>query len=195
MGVDLQGPLTGSDRNPDKLKLADFDVSDIGCRVLACPMQQQPIQHKFDKHGKCQLVYFDPEVCRCCQSALACPVRIGKRKACLRFDLAAYASSCRRREQKTQAFKERNNIRAGIEATNSELKRKHGFGRLKVRGKPQVKLVLQLKAIACNLKRYFKVKIDQLKGESCPSFNLMGKPCLTFQYLHLLMRPFLEFGV
>lgn len=50
-------------------------------------------------------------------------------------------------------FQERYAIRAGIEATNSELKRGSGLGRLRVRGEQRVALVVYLKATACNLKR------------------------------------------
>jgi hypothetical protein len=60
----------------------------------------------------------------------------------------------RRREQATAAFKERYKIRSGIEATNSELKRCHGLGKLRVRRRPRVGLVVRLKVLALNLKRY-----------------------------------------
>ena len=50
-------------------------------------------------------------------------------------------------------FKEHYAIRAGCEATNSELKRAHGLGKLRVRGGQRVKLAVYFKAAACNLKR------------------------------------------
>ena len=65
-GVNLIGPLTGSDKNPDKLKLADFDISDIGGGVLRCPAGHPQVSQRPDKKGKGQRVYFDPEVCRNC---------------------------------------------------------------------------------------------------------------------------------
>ncbi len=40
--------------------------------------------------------------------------------------------------------------------TNSELKRAHGLGRLRVRGFLRVRLALYLKALACNVKRMVK---------------------------------------
>ena len=43
--------------------------------------------------------------------------------------------------------------RAGIEGTNSELKRTHGFGKLRVRGGERVKLAVYFKVTACNVKR------------------------------------------
>jgi len=50
-------------------------------------------------------------------------------------------------------FDEQYAIRSGIEATNSEFKRGQGAGHLRVRGGDRVKLVIHLKATACNLKR------------------------------------------
>lgn len=50
-------------------------------------------------------------------------------------------------------FEKRYAIRAGIEATNSELKRVQGLGKLRVRREKRVKLVVYLKAAGCNLRR------------------------------------------
>ena len=59
----------------------------------------------------------------------------------------------RRRLAATADYKKRYAIRAGCEATNSELKRSHGLGRLRVRGAPRVELAVCLKGLACNVKR------------------------------------------
>ena len=56
--------------------------------------------------------------------------------------------------QTTPEFRKRYANRAGIEATNSELKRGHGLGWLRVRRHPRVKLAVVLKVIACNVKRF-----------------------------------------
>ena len=50
-------------------------------------------------------------------------------------------------------FVEAYKIRVGIEATNSELKRVQGLGKLRVRRDERVKLVVYLKAAGCNLRR------------------------------------------
>jgi hypothetical protein len=59
----------------------------------------------------------------------------------------------RREYEKSVEFKERYAERAGIEGTHSELKRAHGMGRLRIRGLLRVRLVVYLKALACNVKR------------------------------------------
>lgn len=57
-------------------------------------------------------------------------------------------------------FNKRYAIRAGIEGTNSELKRKTGLGHLRVREKQRVQLSVHLKATACNLKRALGYWLD-----------------------------------
>jgi hypothetical protein len=56
--------------------------------------------------------------------------------------------------QQTTEWKERYRIRAGIEATNSELKRAHRIGRLRIRRIAKVCFAVACKVIACNIKRW-----------------------------------------
>jgi hypothetical protein len=58
-----------------------------------------------------------------------------------------------RQQEAASDFKESYAIRSGIEATNSELKRVQGAGKLRVRREKRVKLVVYLKAAGCNLRR------------------------------------------
>ena len=58
--------------------------------------------------------------------------------------------------QQTTEWKDRYKIRAGIEATNSELKRAHGIGRLRVRRLSKVCFAVACKLTACNIKRWAK---------------------------------------
>jgi transposase len=69
----------------------------------------------------------------------------------------------RRREQKTSAFVERMKKRNGIEGTQSELVRAHGLRRARYRGKAKVDLQNQIIGAACNIKRWLRLLIDQLK--------------------------------
>jgi hypothetical protein len=58
--------------------------------------------------------------------------------------------------QQTAEWKDRYKIRAGIEATNSELKRSHGIGKLRVRRLAKVCFAVACKITACNIKRWAK---------------------------------------
>ena len=59
-------------------------------------------------------------------------------------------------EQDHDGWWERYSIRAGVEATMSELKRGHGLGKLRVRRMPRVRLAVGLKITACNVKRWLR---------------------------------------
>jgi hypothetical protein len=162
-GVDLQGNLVGVDKSPEKLKLADFSFDQDGVTVTACPDGKKPIAQKQENVRKIKSisqqsfrVHFDLETCKRCTLRERCPAKLQKKKAAIRFSLAQRTSSMRRREQETKAFKERNNIRAGIESMNAEMKKSQGLDRLSVRGQPKVEQTVILKALACNFKRMVK---------------------------------------
>ena len=65
--------------------------------------------------------------------------------------------------QQTTEWKDHYSIRSGIEATNSELKRAHGIGRLRVRRIAKVCFAVACKVIACNIKRWARA-YRALKG-------------------------------
>jgi transposase len=62
----------------------------------------------------------------------------------------------RRREQQTEAFRERMKKRAGIEGTQSEMVRGHGMRRARYRGLAKVTLQNYLIGAACNVKRWLR---------------------------------------
>ena len=59
-------------------------------------------------------------------------------------------------------------IRAGIEASISELKRAHGLGKLRVRGRERVNLAVSMKVTACNIKRWLKASVQRRLSPSGP---------------------------
>jgi len=63
----------------------------------------------------------------------------------------------RRREQTTEAFKERMHQRNGIEGTHSELIRGHGLRQARYRGKKKLALQNNLIGAACNIKRWLRL--------------------------------------
>lgn len=69
-----------------------------------------------------------------------------------------------REQEASPEFKKKYAIRAGIEATNSELKRGHGLGKLRVRRRPRVKLAVYMKALACNLKRALRCWLERTRA-------------------------------
>ena len=159
--VDLQGILTGRDSTPDNLKLADFAFADDGLTITACPaghavMRQQAKRVRRPDSKKREQgfrIHFATSACATCPLLRRCPIHLQKKSAVLSFTRAELASSRRRREQESVAFKERNKIRAGIESTNAEMKKRHGLGQLRVRHRQRVEMVVFFKAMGCNVKR------------------------------------------
>jgi hypothetical protein len=120
--------------------------------MTACPQGQSPQRVKTGKKGG-QIVHFDKAVCDSCPRQSDCPVKRVKHSATLRYDAKALRLARRRARQKTQAFGETYRFRAGAEATMSDLDRITEIKHLRVRGMPQVRLAVILKATGLNILR------------------------------------------
>jgi hypothetical protein len=152
-GTDLRAPIGSKGPSEESANIGHFDFDETRTTVLSCPMGQSPVAH--EKPGKLTiLAIFSAERCDACPLLDKCPVQRRGDRSVFPFQIADVAVAQRRQEQATPDFKEQHKIRSGIEATNSELKRCHGFGKLRVRGRPRVTLAVRLKVLALNVKRY-----------------------------------------
>ena len=71
----------------------------------------------------------------------------------------------RRREMKTDAFKQEMHRRNGIEGTHSELVRGYGLRQARYRGKAKVTLQNYFSGAACNVRRLFR-RIEWLAAQA-----------------------------
>ncbi len=140
--------------------------------VTTCPMGGSPIDHRIlsanNRTGRSLHAIFAGDLCRSCAMLDRCPVRAPSHRpqGCLPRDTVGdfrleITPGLRLRDhmyalQQTTEWKDRYSIRSGIEATNSELKRAHGIGRLRVRRLAKVCFAVACKVIACNIKRWAK---------------------------------------
>src|SRR5271157_3664730 len=177
-GIEFITPVNRS-RLGDDVAGRDRFLFDSEGFVTQCPMGHKPIGH-------CELsgnnstrrslhAIFDGNICRSCTMLDQCPVRAPNHrdKGCGPRDTVGdfrleITSELRLRDQmyalqQTTAWKDRYKIRSGIEATNSELKRAHGIGKLRVRRVAKVYFAVACKIIACNIKRWAKAH-TVLKG-------------------------------
>jgi hypothetical protein len=152
-GTEFKAPI-GSKESEKYLPLGKFEFDEPGEKVLRCPAGEAPVRHQESRSGIAILAVSSAQACRACRMRHICPVEKRRDGRYLRITKADVAVARRRVEQETKEFKERYKIRSGIEATNSELKRCHGLGKLRVRHKPRVNLAVRLKALALNIKRY-----------------------------------------
>jgi len=171
LGTELISPVSGSapaaqeEASADRvLTPADFRVDPRLEEPTVCPAgHSSSAQASSDAHPHRLKVTFERSTCEECALFHRCPAKLNRTRDgyVLRVDLKAANLERRRRAEATGEFKQRYAIRAGIEATNSELKRRHGLGSLRVRGRPRVELAVHLKALACNIKRMVRVLMSE----------------------------------
>jgi hypothetical protein len=152
----VKGPQVDVEERPDTVTKADFLVEARLEDPAICPaghLAREQTSCEKKKHHVA--LTFERRSCETCALFPLCPVRPNKDGDgyAVTVDLRAANLERRRRALASGAFRERYRIRAGIEATVSELKRRHGLGALRVRGRWRVELAVYLKALACNIKR------------------------------------------
>lgn len=165
-GTELVSPVAGpapaaapavepADR-PLPFTAADFQIDAWGDTPAVCPAGH-PSVAEWESTAAPERVelHFAAASCAACPVRARCPVKRHRQTgtSVLKADLVQVNIAQRRQAEPTAAWRERYAVRAGSEATNSELKRGHGLGHLRVRGGLRVRLAVYLKALACNLKR------------------------------------------
>jgi hypothetical protein len=154
LGVEIISPVAGrttaAETDAGKLTIDDFAHDERTGRVGACPTGRLPLQTVYDEASDTTTVYMAPEDCGSCPHRPQCPIEPGPKVS---FTGKQRRLANRRCEQTTPVFKERYARRAGLESTNSGLKRRLGLGRLRVRGLKAVQHALYLKAAGWNLLR------------------------------------------
>jgi hypothetical protein len=160
LGTELVSPVKGPpvevEPQPEAVTKADFHV-EAGLEDPAICPAGHLAREQTPGEGRSHAVVltFEREGCESCALRSRCPVQRNPAGDgyVVTVDLKAVNLARRRRAMASGAFRERYRIRAGIEATVSELKRRHGLGALRVRGRWRVELAVYLKALACNIKR------------------------------------------
>lgn len=121
--------------------------------VTACPAGHAPERSVYNVESDRVAVTMSLEVCAGCPLLGRCPIKPKSKSAKIYFEMSEHRAGTRRQEQQTEAFRTAYAARAGIESTNSGLKRRMGLGRLRVRGQPAVATALLLKIAGWNIAR------------------------------------------
>ena len=193
-GTELVSPVGGAapkeaetSEEPVRLTAADFQIDVTANRPTVCPAGHQAVAEYEDEDAPERVeVHFTREICEPCPLRPRCPVRWRRRPELaggrslgayvLSADLVRVNIERRRRAEANGDWRKRYALRAGIEGTNSELKRRHGLGRLRVRGGRRVRLVVYLKALACNIKRMVRVRLAEKAQTVLQEAGLVGAP-------------------
>ncbi len=154
LGVTVVSPVPGG---------AAFDANAVGVEqfvmdpethaVTACPAGHVPLESTYNAESDRVAVTMPLGVCAGCPLAALCPISIKKKSAKLYFTMNEHRAGQRRRYEQTPEFRAAYAPRAGIESTNSGLKRRLGLGRLRVRGSPSVNAAILLKVTGWNILR------------------------------------------
>jgi len=177
--IEFMSPINRGPLATDVVGRDQFQFASNG-HVTKCPMGYKPVDHRIlsshNTTGRSLHAIFDGNTCRSCSMLDQCPVRAPNHRArgCQARDTIGdfrleITAELRLRDQmyadqQTPQWKERYKIRSGIEATNSELKRSHGIGKLRVRRAAKVLFAVSWKLMACNVKRWAKAHFAFFKG-------------------------------
>lgn len=161
-GVELISPLAGrpsetptpadgsEPRGPQDFRL-DLETK----TVTACPEGHAPQSSRYSAETDRTTVRMPAETCRGCPLlGRGCPIKQTKGGVFkLHFTGKEKRAAERRRAERTEGFRNRYRRRAGIESTNSGLKRRLGLSRLRTRGDPAVRRSILLRITGWNILR------------------------------------------
>jgi len=117
------------------------------------------------------VAHFSLESCGNCELLDQCPTKKQKKSYVVRFSHKALTAS-RQRKRIAENHKNNCSMRAGVEATNSALKRRHGMERLRVRGLAKSQVVVGLKITAQNFRRFCNCLLEAAKKLQKPDIGI-----------------------
>jgi len=135
-----------------KIPASSFDIDEETNEIKKCPNGHVPAQTGINKSQT--TAHFPHEACANCEFREQCHSTEQVKSCVVRIPLKAVNAS-REREKTNANKKENTSKRAGIEGSNSALKRK-GMDKLNVRGKIKSTIVCGLKVTVQNIKRFTK---------------------------------------
>lgn len=155
-GIDLVSPaLSGSsEKTAAKANhLAEFEFDPSTGEVLRCPAGHAPESSRYNPETEKTYVSMSAQVCEGCALLAMCPVGPHRKRYVGQISAKMLRLARRRRYEQGEEFKRRYAARAGLEATNSSLKRRTGLGRVRVRGGPRVFYAILMKCAGWNVLR------------------------------------------
>lgn len=164
LGINLHyTDMTGRKAPTDKLPTTCFKFNDE-MEVLSCPQGKKPLRSDYNPKTKISSSHFSHENCKDCPNFGICPVKSQKKNRVLRISLKTIMADQTRKQITNKDIKRENtSYRAGIEGTNSALKRGEDMNKLNVRGLVKCYLVSAYKVIARNTKQFSRFALGKFK--------------------------------
>ena len=189
-GVEVVSPVKNNISENSKISLSEFDIDTKG-KISKCPLGVKPVRAKKRKRFS---IAFDSGVCGICPNCSRCPVESGKKYFYIRYTKKDLRIALRRQYEKTDEFKDRYRWRSGVEAAFSELNRKTGAKRLRVRGFAAVCFALFLKVAGLNVLRAARVKRVRKKPDSGGDFDFNSIFSYILDFKDQFKQIFSHFG-
>lgn len=165
-GRELMGPAPAAPHKAGRFGVEDFAIR-VEERQALCPAGKENTQCSRLEEAATGKVSYRFEFGTRCHD---CPLRgqcLGPDQRHRTVTVGEHHTilQTRRREQRTDAFKERMKHRNAIEGTQSELVRAHGLRRARYRGLAKTKLQNYFIGAACNVKRWLRRVAWNLQNE------------------------------
>ena len=175
--IQIQTAIRGRKPADDKLGLDDFgwETNPDGLpQTVTCP-QGQRVEVNPGRKEQRYCAAFEASACKACPLSAPCPTRPLKRKPenVLRLsqqdlDLAL------RRQRSVDARASKQNLRSAVEATIRAIKHPFGNGKVPVRGKPRVSMVMIGSAAMNNVRQINRYLAAQSKAERTKKMTQEG---------------------
>lgn len=169
-GRELVGPARSSPGHLQGFRTELFDVDNANRRAV-CPAGKESTQCSLIQEQATGKVYYRYEWsyhCDTCPLQKQCTKRRSGRRELVVGRYHDFLQA-RRREMETEDFKVRMWQRAGIEGTNSELKRGYGMGRSRYRGLKKTHLANCCLSAACDANRWLRRLLWETDREAAVS--------------------------
>ena len=145
--------LTGAKPKSGVIPMSEFSIKDR--RIIeACPEGKPALSSSYSEAEKKLSAEFDINTCRSCPRREECPVRTGRNKATINISQKKVVADETR--SRLEGNKDAISCRAGIEGTNSALKRAQGLDKLNVRGLHKCRVVVGLKTASHNFGQFLR---------------------------------------
>ena len=152
--------MTGKKDDDNMISVNEFEL-DEDKTVKRCPAGFKPADTNYDPEKDKVSAHFSKEACNICEFRDKCCVT--EQAKANKFSTTGAAIELQNmRDEIKEDRKENTSKRTAIEGTNSELKRSHGLGDVKVRGIVKVSITTGLKMTACNFKRFAKNVLERM---------------------------------
>ena len=185
-----QSSIRGRTPAKDRLGLEDFhwemNAESNEPEVVTCPYQQRVVITAGRKPGRYRAA-FDAEICAGCPFRAQCPGEYltSRPEHVIRFSQQDVNVALRRQRSRDERVAD-HHLRPAVEATMREIKHPFGNGKVPVRGKPRVSMLMLASAMMCNVRRIHRYQrsqeetIDTGTGSPTPQERTIMQPVGAF---------------